>query len=166
MVSALKCYGISLEDVQRPSRLFMSRTNKNFEKKLRACIRRQKAYCWRNFWTILLFVELRKTHHYRRFENEICRNEICPPLIDCWPIAGSSQWRSWFVRPLENRQRFFSKIITGDKPWCHGYDPETKEQSKQQKSTNSPRPKITVQVKSAVKTIIICFFFTFVTLFT
>jgi histone-lysine N-methyltransferase SETMAR len=36
---------------------------------------------------------------------------------------------------------FISNIITGDKTWVYGYDPETKQQSSQWKSPNSPRPK-------------------------
>jgi hypothetical protein len=36
---------------------------------------------------------------------------------------------------------FISKIITGDKSWIYGYDPETKQQSSQWKSPQSPRAK-------------------------
>jgi hypothetical protein len=33
---------------------------------------------------------------------------------------------------------FFSMVITGDESWIYGYDPETKQQSSQWKSSNSP----------------------------
>lgn len=59
---------------------------------------------------------------------------------------------------LENDPEFFSKIITGDESWCYGYDPETKQQSSQWKTSLSPRPKKARQVKSNVKTMVICFF--------
>lgn len=59
---------------------------------------------------------------------------------------------------LEVDENFFDKIITGDESWCYGYDPETKQQSSQWKAANSPRPKKARQVKSAVKTMLICFF--------
>lgn len=53
---------------------------------------------------------------------------------------------------------FFSKVITGDESWCYGYDPETKQQSSQWKTSLSPRPKKARQVKSNIKTMLICFF--------
>jgi hypothetical protein len=33
---------------------------------------------------------------------------------------------------------FLSRVITGEESWIYGYDPETKEQSAQWKSPNSP----------------------------
>jgi len=59
---------------------------------------------------------------------------------------------------LKTDPDFLSKIITGDESWCYGYDPETKQQSSQWKSASSPTPKKTRQVKSNVKTVLICFF--------
>lgn len=58
---------------------------------------------------------------------------------------------------LEIDGDFFYKIIAGDELWCYEYDPEMKNPSKHRKSTNSSRPQKTRQVKSAVKTMIICF---------
>lgn len=59
---------------------------------------------------------------------------------------------------LRDDPNFFSKVITGDESWCYGYDPETKQQSSQWKTPASPRPKKARQVKSNVKTMLICFF--------
>ena len=60
---------------------------------------------------------------------------------------------------LKTDPDFLSKIITGDESWCYGYDPETEQQSSQWKSASSPRPKKKArQVKSNVKTMLICFF--------
>lgn len=42
---------------------------------------------------------------------------------------------------LENDPQFLTEIVTGDESWCHGYEPESKQQSSQWKSPNSPRPK-------------------------
>ncbi|CAN7975057.1 unnamed protein product, partial [Ixodes persulcatus] len=53
---------------------------------------------------------------------------------------------------------FFSKVITGDETWCYGYDPESKQQSSQWKTSGSPRPKKARQVKSNIKTMLISFF--------
>jgi hypothetical protein len=36
---------------------------------------------------------------------------------------------------------FISRIITGGENWIYGYDPETKKQSSQLKSPQSPRAK-------------------------
>jgi hypothetical protein len=52
---------------------------------------------------------------------------------------------------------FISKVITGDESWVYGYDPETKQQSSQWKSPNSPRPKKARQVRSNVKSMLIVF---------
>jgi hypothetical protein len=53
---------------------------------------------------------------------------------------------------------FISNIITSDETWVYGYDPETKQQSSQWKSPNSPRPKKARQVRSNVKPMLIVFF--------
>jgi histone-lysine N-methyltransferase SETMAR len=52
---------------------------------------------------------------------------------------------------------FISNIITGDETWVYGYDTETKQQSSQWKSPNSPRPKKAHQVRSNVKSVLISF---------
>jgi histone-lysine N-methyltransferase SETMAR len=52
---------------------------------------------------------------------------------------------------------FISNIITGDETWVYGYDPETKQQSSQWKSPNSPQPKKVHQVCSNVKSVLIVF---------
>ena len=63
------------------------------------------------------------------------------------------------LRELANNDpSFLSTIITGDESWCYGYDPETKQQSSQWTSPQSPRPKKTRQVRSATKTMLIVFF--------
>nr|CAI5830179.1 unnamed protein product [Callosobruchus analis] len=59
---------------------------------------------------------------------------------------------------LKEDPEFFSKVITGDESWCYGYDPETKQQSSQWMALGSPRPKKARQVKSNLKTLLICFF--------
>jgi len=53
---------------------------------------------------------------------------------------------------------FMSGVITGDKSWVYGYDPETKQQSSQWKNPGSPRPKKARQSRSATKSMLIVFF--------
>ena len=50
------------------------------------------------------------------------------------------------------------KVITGDKSWVYGYDPETKQQSSQWKHPDEPRPKKARQSRSHVKSMLIIFF--------
>lgn len=52
---------------------------------------------------------------------------------------------------------FMAKIITGDESWVYGYDPETKIQSSQWKTSGSPRPKKARQSKSNVKVMLMVF---------
>jgi hypothetical protein len=53
----------------------------------------------------------------------------------------------------ENNPNFMSTIITGDKSWVYEYNSETKQQSSQWKTQNSPRPK-KLQVLNNIKSII------------
>jgi len=50
------------------------------------------------------------------------------------------------------------RVITGDETWVYQYDPETKRQSAQWKTANSPRTKKFRQSKSRVKTMLLIFF--------
>jgi len=59
---------------------------------------------------------------------------------------------------LKTDPDFLSRISTGDESWCYGYDPKTKQQSSQWESASPQRPKKARQVKSNVKTMLICFF--------
>ena len=45
------------------------------------------------------------------------------------------------LETTNNDPHFLKKVITGDESWVYGYDPETKTQSSQWKSPESPRPK-------------------------
>jgi histone-lysine N-methyltransferase SETMAR len=45
-----------------------------------------------------------------------------------------------------------------DESWIYSYDPETKEQSSQWKSPQSPRAKMAWQVRSSTKNMLIVFF--------
>jgi hypothetical protein len=58
----------------------------------------------------------------------------------------------------ENDPNFISTIITGDESWVYGYDPGTKQQSSQWKTPSPQRPKKARQVRSNVKSRLICLF--------
>jgi histone-lysine N-methyltransferase SETMAR len=59
---------------------------------------------------------------------------------------------------LSGNEGMFDRVITGDETWCFQYDPETKRQSKQWKTQDSPWPKKARMSRSQVKTILGCFF--------
>jgi len=62
------------------------------------------------------------------------------------------------LQKAESNENFLGQIIMGDETWVYGYDPETKRQSSQWKSADSPRPKKVRQVRSKVKVMLIIFF--------
>jgi len=56
-----------------------------------------------------------------------------------------------------NDPSFLSNVIMDDETWVYAYDLETKTQSSQQKIPGSPRPKKARQVRSNIKSMLICF---------
>jgi hypothetical protein len=59
---------------------------------------------------------------------------------------------------LLRNAEMFDRVITSDETWCFQYDPETKRQSTQWKTKNSPRPKKARMFRSQVKITLVCFF--------
>jgi len=59
---------------------------------------------------------------------------------------------------LEKQDDILGRVITGDETWVYQYDPETKRQSAQWKTANSPRPKKFRRSESRVKTMLLTFF--------
>jgi len=57
-----------------------------------------------------------------------------------------------------NNPSFLSNVIMGDETWVYAYNPETKTQSSQWKSLGSIRLKKARQVRSNIKSMLICFF--------
>jgi len=55
------------------------------------------------------------------------------------------------VKTVENDPDFLKTINTGYEHWVYGYDPETKAQSSQWKTSAFPRPKKAMQVRSKMK---------------
>ena len=60
---------------------------------------------------------------------------------------------------LERQDDILGRVITGDETWVYQYDPETKRQSAQWRTANSPRPKKFHRSKSRVETMLLTFFF-------
>jgi len=75
-------------------------------------------------------------------EQRANRRDVCLDLLDC----------------LEREPDFFSRVITGNASWILEYDPETKRQSREWHTANSPCPKKVRMSKSKIKSMLICFF--------
>ncbi|PNF36184.1 hypothetical protein B7P43_G10686 [Cryptotermes secundus] len=53
---------------------------------------------------------------------------------------------------------FLDHVIFGDETWCYQHEPQTKRQSMEWRSKNSPRTKKLWMSKSKIKTMLTCFF--------
>jgi len=58
---------------------------------------------------------------------------------------------------IENDKMFFKHVIKGDETWIFEYDPDTKRQSLEWHTSESPRPKKVRMSKSKIKAMLICF---------
>ena len=73
---------------------------------------------------------------------------------------NKSKVESQICQDLSERQYdILGPVITGDETWVYQYDPETKRQSAQWKTANSPRSKKFRQSKSRAKTMLPTFFY-------
>jgi hypothetical protein len=62
-------------------------------------------------------------------------------------------------RQLAEGNNFSNRFNTGDESWYFEYDPETKHQSMQCKTSASPRPRKARMSRAQVKKMFICFFY-------
>jgi len=74
-------------------------------------------------------------------EQKANRRDVCLGFLDC----------------LEREPEFLSHVIIGDESWILEYDPETRRQSREWHTANSPRPKKARMSKSKIKSMLICF---------
>lgn len=76
-------------------------------------------------------------------------------------LTSNDQKERRVALSLRNRPKstpnFASSIITGDGSLVYGFDPETKQQSSQWETSNSPRPKKARQIRNNVRSMLICF---------
>ena len=62
------------------------------------------------------------------------------------------------LEQVEADPEFMERVITRDESWFFQYDPQTKRQSLEWRSKESPRPKKACMSKSKVKCILVCCF--------
>ena len=81
--------------------------------------------------------------------------KVCAKMVPKELTEEQKQRRVTICQDLLERQDdIFGRVITGDETWVYQYDPETKRQNSQWKTTNSPRPKKFRRSKSRVKTML------------
>lgn len=93
---------------------------------------------------------------------ELQMRKVCAKLVPKVLTDEQKENRVSISRELLDRVRgdpdFLEQVITGDETWVFEYDPETKRQSSEWHTTESPRPKKARMSKSKVKSMLIAFF--------
>jgi len=149
---------MSLEDKPRPGRPSTSRNNENVQK-IREIVREDRR---RTIENISLMSGVSWSSVQRILTEDLGMTRVAAKFMPRILTEDHKEQRVEACRQMKNQieldPNFLSKIITGDESWCYGYDPETKQQSSQWKTPQSPRPKKARQVKSNIKTMLICFF--------
>ena len=90
-------------------------------------------------------VEFESPNRPRNFDLRTGQAEICAKLVP--KILTNEQKENRrnvcldLLECIENDKNFFKHVITGDETWIFEYDPDTKRQSSEWHTSNSPRPK-------------------------
>jgi hypothetical protein len=94
---------------------------------------------------------------------DLCMSKVCakmvPKNLTTEQKANRRDMRLDLMDRLAREPELFSRVITGDESWILEHDRETKRQSWEWHTTNSPRPKKARMNKSKIKSMLICFFF-------
>jgi len=91
-------------------------------------------------------------------KEDVGMRKISAKMVPRILTHGQKQRRLHISSDLLRNADMFYRVITGDETRCFQYDPETKRQSLQWKTQNSPRPKKARVSRSQVKTMLMCFF--------
>ena len=70
--------------------------------------------------------------------------KVCTKMVQKELTEEQKQRRDTICQDLERQDDILGRFNTGDETWVYQYDPETKRQSAQWKTANSPRPKSSV----------------------
>lgn len=156
--SRFKNGDMSIDDKPRSGRPSTARTHENVEK-IRAIINEDRR---RTIDEIVELSGVSWSSLQRILTEDLGMKRVAAKFVPRLLTAEQKQGRVEACCALKEESRsdpnFFSKVITGDETWCYGYDPESKQQSSQWKTSGSPRPKKARQVKSNIKTMLISFF--------
>ena len=146
-----------VEDDPRGGRPSTSRneTNVEFVKKMMhgdrqftICLISDELHINQNsIWQIITDLEMRKVYA-----------KMVPKLLNDHQKMWCMLVCQDILENLDTNPDFLKKVITGDKTWVFVYDPETKRQSLNWKSPQSPQIKKVRQSKSKIKFMLIAFF--------
>jgi len=149
---------ISIEDDHRPGRPSTSKTNDTITL-VRNKIRNDRRLTVREVANEV-GISIGTCHSI--LSDELGMKRVSAKLVPKLLTEEQKEHRIEVCLELKNRDSndpsFIKSIIPGDETWVYGYDPETKVQSSQWKTANSPRPKICRQVRSNIKAMLIVFF--------
>jgi hypothetical protein len=91
-------------------------------------------------------------------KEDLGMRKISAKMVPRILTRGEKQRRLHISSGLLRNAEIFNRATAGDESWCFQYDPETKRQSMQCKTQDSPRPKKACMSRSHIKTMLVCFF--------
>lgn len=148
----------SVQDDPRSGRPLSSKSDENVGK-IRDLVRNDRRLTTR---MIAEELDLNHTTVHQVLREELNMRKVCAKLVPKILTVQQKDNRMEICRDLLGRMErdsdFLKHVITGDESWIFEYDPETKRQSKEWHTSNSPRPKKARMSKSKVKTMLISFF--------
>ena len=107
-------------------------------------------------------LDLSETTVQRIVTEDLHMRKVCAKLVPRVLTEEQKQNRvlrcEELLQVCEGDPDFLEKVITGDETWTFQYDPETKRQSAEWHTANSPCPKKAQMSKSKTKTMLIAFF--------
>jgi hypothetical protein len=109
-----------------------------------------RRHCWDQLWSFLT-ENLDMRHIAVKFVPQLLTNDQKQQRVNvCLKLWGKAKEEPTFTR--------ISRFIMGDESWIYCYDPETKQQSSQWNSPQSPEAKKAWQILCSTKIMLIVFF--------
>jgi len=145
----------SVTDEERSARPATSRTEENIAK-IRQILRENRLLA---ISSIAEQVNIDREIVRKILTEDLGMRTVCAKMVPKELTEEEKQRRvTIFQDVLERQDDILGRVTTGDKTCVYQYDPETKRQSAQWKTANSPRPKKFRRSKSRVKTKMLTYF--------
>lgn len=107
-------------------------------------------------------LNLSSTVVFRIVTEDLAMRKVCaklvPKVLSDDEKTNRAEISSELLQRVEIEPDYLDNVITGDETWVFEYDPETKRQSSEWHTDQSPKPKKARMSKSKVKTMLIVFF--------
>jgi len=145
----------SVTDEERSGRPTTSRTEENIAK-IRHNVRENRRLTVRS---IAEQVNIDRRTVRKILTEDLDMRKVCAKMVPKELTEEQKQRRVTICQDLlEGQDDILDRVFIGDETWVYQYHPETKRQSAQWKTANSPRPKKFRRSKSGVKTMLLTFF--------